>query len=619
MCGVAAIISLSRSPLPAPARACAVMNALQQHRGPDGEGTWVHPEGFVAFGHRRLSIIDIDTGQQPMHDGGGNVITYNGQAYNYRELAGRLHDTVMTTKSDTEVVLHAYRRWGADCVHELRGMFAFALWDEARQTLFCARDRLGIKPLYYTIVDHVLYLASEIKALVPFLPAVETDLDAFNDYLRFQFCLKGRTLFKGVHELRPGHRMTVRNADVAISRYWALPETQDLVGQARDHEDGIRAALAESVTLHLRSDVPVGAYVSGGLDSSIVASLAADGGGAPGLIGFAGKFSAHPDCDESGYARDLAGDRRFPLHEVDISSGDFVDTIQQVVYHLDVPVAGIGSFPQYMVSRAASRHRKVLLGGQGADELFGGYVRYLVASNAGSSERVLQGVGDYAALVKRHDPSVADAAERYFRLIDRSNGLDAEIRSRSLDRQAPFDDFQQIFRANGDGLNALDLMHRFDLQTVLPALLHVEDRVSMAHGLESRVPFLDHPLVEFATRIPSAIKMKDGNLKHLLRQAMRHTLPESIAQRTTKMGFPVPFHDWLRAPGVVRDFVIDVLSSEPARTRSLIDNRAVVARLDAEPRFGRAIWGFLCLELWQRAFHDESSRFRRLVTGSGQV
>jgi asparagine synthase (glutamine-hydrolysing) len=612
MCGVAAIFSLSRAPLADLGRACAVMNALQQHRGPDGEGTWVHPEGFVAFGHRRLSVIDAEAGQQPMQDHGGNVITYNGQAYNYRELAGRLHQT-LETRSDTEVVLHAYRRWGVDCVHELRGMFAFALWDQERQTLFCARDRLGIKPLYYTIADNVLYIASEIKALVPFLPAVETDLDAFNEYLRFQFCLNGRTLFKGVHELRAGHRMTVRNGEVSVSRYWTLPETQELDGRAHDHEEAIRSGLAESVALHLHSDVPIGAYVSGGLDSSIVASLAADGGDASGLVGFAGKFSTHPDCDESEFARTLAGDRRFPLHEVDISAGDFADTIQQVVYHLDVPVAGIGSFPQYMVSRAASQHRKVLLSGQGADELFGGYVRYLVASNA-----VLDGVGDYATLVNRDDASVADVAERYFRLIDRSNGLDAEIRCRSLDRQAPFDDFRQLFRANGNGMSALDLMHRFDVQTVLPALLHVEDRVSMAHGVESRVPFLDHPLVELAARIPAAIKMKDGVLKHLLRQAMRHALPESIAQRTTKMGFPVPFHDWLRA-GVVRDFVIDVLSSESARTRALIDNRAVVARLDVEPRFGRAIWGFLCLELWQRAFHDESSRFRRLVTGSGQI
>ena len=268
-----------------------------------------------------------------------------------------------------------------------------------------------------------------------------------------------------------------------------------------------------------------------------------------------------------------------------------------------------------------SRHRKVLLSGQGADELFGGYVRYLIAGNAGTTSltSALQGVGDYTALADRLDGSVADSAARYFRLIDRSNGLEAEIRCRSLERQAPFEAFQQIFRANGDGMSALDLMHRFDVQTVLPALLHVEDRVSMAHGLESRVPFLDHPLVEFAARIPAAIKMKDGVLKHLLRQAMRRALPESIASRTTKMGFPVPFHDWLRAPGVVRDFVIDVLSSEAARTRSLIDNGAVLARLDTEPRFGRAIWGFLCLELWQRAFHDESSRFERLMTRSEQV
>src|SRR5262245_26933786 len=204
MCGIAAALTLARETAHGVRPALAAMNALQQHRGPDGQGMWVHPRGFVGLGHRRLSIIDLATGDQPMADGTGNWITYNGEIYNYLELRSQLVGEAFRTQSDTEVILRAYRKWGEDCLTELRGMFAFVLWDEARQTLFCARDRFGIKPLYYTISGGVLYLASEIKALVPFLPDVETDLEGFKDYLTFQFCLAGKTLFSGVRELLPG-------------------------------------------------------------------------------------------------------------------------------------------------------------------------------------------------------------------------------------------------------------------------------------------------------------------------------------------------------------------------------------------------------------------------------
>ena len=342
------------------------MNSLLEHRGPDGEGTWIHPREVAAFAHRRLAIIDLVTGHQPMTDEGGNWITYNGEIYNYVELRTLLGESRFRTRSDTEVLLHGYRQWGEDSLERLRGMFAFALWDEESSTLLCARDRFGIKPLYYAIVDGVFLFASEAKALLPFLPEIATDLEGFKDYLSFQFCLAGKTLFKGVHELPPGHFLRVRNGTVEVKRYWEVYFEPDFERTEAYFERRLTELLHDSIKLHLVSDVPVGAYVSGGVDSGIVASLAAECGSD--LAGFTGSFSM-PGYDERHYARELAEVREFELHEIEITESDFAQRIEDVVYHLDFPVAGPGSFPQFMVSELASHHRKVVLGGQGGDEL----------------------------------------------------------------------------------------------------------------------------------------------------------------------------------------------------------------------------------------------------------
>ena len=635
MCGIAAVLSLSREPVPHLRRAIAAMNRLQQHRGPDGEGTWIHPRGFVGLGHRRLSIIDLETGQQPMADATGSRVTYNGEIYNYLELRAELPSETFTTHSDTEVLLHAYRKRGPNCVDEFRGMFAFALWDESSQTLFCARDRFGIKPLYYTVVDGVLYLASEIKALLPFLPRIETDLEALKEYLTFQFCLGGKTLFRNVRELRPGQRMIVRNGVVDVRTYWEVYYVPDFDHTARYFEDRVRALLDDSVAIHLRSDVPVGAYVSGGIDSSIVASLAS--ARAPsGFAGFTGKFTLGDAYDESRYARAVAHERRFPLHELEMTDRDFAEHLERVVYHLDFPVAGPGSFPQFMVSGLASRHCKVLLGGQGGDEIFGGYARYLIAyfeqcikgaidgtMHSGNFvvtyESIIPNLGtlrDYKPLLQEfwREGLFEDLDRRYFRLINRSGVLRDEVNWPALGDSSPYETFREIF--HGDNVKKesyFDSMTHFDFKTLLPALLQVEDRVSMAHGLESRVPFLDHPLVELAATIPADVKFKNGSMKHVLRRAMDDVLPEEVRRRTDKMGFPVPLHEWLSRPGIVRDYVTDVLSSRAARERDLIDNRRVLDGLNQEAKFGRKIWGLLCLELWQRVFHDRAPDYARAV------
>lgn len=572
-----------------------------------------------------------------MGDSGGNWVTYNGEIYNYLELrseleTGELGADPFTTTSDTEVLLYAYRRWGQECVHRFQGMFAFALWDGARQELFCARDPFGIKPFYYAVVDDVFYCASEAKALLPFLPSIETDVDGLKDYLAFQFCLGGKTLFRGVYELLPGHTLTIRNGRVHISRYWQVFYDLDWTHTSRYFEERIAELLDESVRLHLRADVPTGSYVSGGFDSSAVAVAAAQHD--KNLLGFHGKFSAGPEYDESRYARAVAQHGHFNLLEADITASDFIDHVAKVIYHLDYPMAGPGSFPQYMVARLTGQHRKVVLGGQGGDEMFGGYARYLIAYFEQCIRAAIEGTmhnGNFVVTYESIIPQLAtlrqykpmlqhfwqqglfeDIGRRYFRLIERASLADREIRWEAMGDYSPYDTFHTIFY--GDNVRKesyFDLMTHFDFKTLLPALLHVEDRMSMAHGVETRVPLLYRPLVELAATIPANIKFSDGHLKHVLRLAMQSKLPQQVVQRGDKMGFPVPLSEW--ADGEARDFICDLFSSQRAKERPLIDYTCALTRLGTEPRFGRKVWGLLSLELWHRQFHDRSSEFQSMI------
>lgn len=635
MCGIACIMRLSQDSYPNLKMHLQVMNDLQSHRGPDGEGIWTHQKGHVGFGHRRLSIIDLSSaGSQPMTDHLGNWVVFNGEIYNYIELRKELGVENFRTQSDTEVILVAYQKFGFDCVNHFRGMFSFALWDENKRLLFCARDRFGIKPFYYSIVGNVLYAASEAKALLPFVDKIETDIEGFKDYLTFQFCLEGKTLFKGIQELLPGHILVAMDGKVESRRYWEVYYTLDWDHTDKYFEERTRELLTESVNYHVRSDVPIGAYVSGGLDSSTVASLAS-GHSLGSFLGFTGKFAYAAEYDESSYARDLAKWSGFDLYEIDITAQDFIDNIQRVIYHLDFPVAGPGSFPQYMVSRLAGKHRKVLLGGQGGDEIFGGYTRYLIAyfeqclkgaidGTMGSGNFVvtyesiipnLVSLSNYKPLLSRFwsEGLFEDLDQRYFRLVNRAPDMKDEIRWEYLDGYSAFQSFKKIFNGQNVGKQSyFDLMTHFDFKTLLPALLQVEDRVSMAHGLESRVPLLDHVLVETMATVPSNIKFKDGRMKHLFNVVARPFLPESIIKRKDKMGFPVPLNDWLK--NELHDFAVDVFSTSKALSRDLVDNRIVVNELEKESKFGRKIWGLLSLELWQQEFHDKQDEFKRLVS-----
>jgi asparagine synthase (glutamine-hydrolysing) len=636
MCGIAGCVTLTRDPVPALEHRLAVMDDLIRHRGPDGHQVWMQESGRVGFEHRRLSIIDLKTGDQPMRDEGGNWITYNGEIYNYVELREQLEPATLRTTSDTEVILRAYRRWGPACLDRLRGMFAFALWDEANGTLFCARDRFGIKPFYYSIVDGVFSFASEAKALLPFVRSIETDRDALKDYLAFQACLDGKTLFKGIRELPAGHELRIADGRLDVRRYWEVYFRPDLERDAEDWDDELRARMEDSVKVHLRADVPVGGYLSGGLDSSIVASLAVDERPDETFSAFTGKFELGPQYDESAYARELAADKGIELHELAIRVDDFIEHVERVIYHLDYPVAGPGSLPQYLVSELAAQHLKVVLGGQGGDVLFGGYTRYLIAYLEQSLKGAIDGtmhsgkyVVDLASILpnlgalRSYKPMLnefwkeglfEEMDRRYFRLINRTPRLGSQVRWSELGDYSPYETFRSIFYAdNITGESYLDRMTHFDFKALLPGLLQVEDRVSMAHGLESRLPYLDHPVVELAATMPPGIKFSGGRMKRVLVSALGAIVPASIAGRQDKMGFPTPFNDWARGPA--NDFVMDIMTSARALQRDLVDNGAVVAQAaKSGSSFDRDFWGFFSLELWQRQYHDRAGEFRAMAT-----
>lgn len=642
MCGIAGIVSLDGSPIPRLERAVEVLGRIIAHRGPDGHGSWLCGEQRAGLAHRRLAIIDLsDAARQPMAAPGPTVITYNGEIYNYRELAETMAPGWrFRSASDTECILAAYARHGDRCLDQLRGMFAFALWDGRRRRLFCARDRFGIKPFYYAVVGNLFVFASEAKALLPFLPAIETDPAALAEYLTFQYTIGEATLFRGIRQLLPGHALAVENGRVRVWRYWDVHYAIDYDHSPRYFASRLVELLDESVRLHMRSDVPVGAYVSGGIDSSLIAILAAKSGAGTGAgtgIGdcFHGRFTEFPGYDESEYAEaaiDRAGGR---LHVADITAADFRDHIEDVLYHLDFPVAGPGSFPQFMVSQLAARHLKVVLGGQGGDEIFGGYARYLLAYFEQCIKAALDGTyknGNFVVTIESIVPNLGllreykplmrefwrdglfeDLDARYFRLVDRSTDMKAEVDWRALDQKQVFESFSAIFnnQQNVHKEAYLDKMTHFDFKCLLPALLQVEDRMSMAHGLESRVPLLDHPLIEFLATVPADVKFAGGRMKHLLKTAYAGDLPPAIADRRDKMGFPVPLKEWFS--GELRDLVHDTFGSRSAHERPFLNADAVLANLAGAGRFSRKVWGLLSLELWHRIFHDRAEGYRRML------
>ncbi len=632
MCGLAGFFDFTNNLLPHGQRRLDTMGEILAHRGPDDDGTWCHENGHVGFAHRRLSVIDLTSNaHQPMHGANGSVIVHNGEIYNFQTLHQKYeNEWDFKSKSDTEVILAGYHKYGDDVCSELNGMFAFAIWDGQKNKLFLARDRCGIKPLYYAVVGSVFYFASEVKALLPFLPEVSINSDSLSEYLMLQLQLGDDTLFDGVKQVPPGFTLSVDVNGVHLRRYWDIEYRVNEESSAETWAEQLNVLLNESVSDHLISDVPIGAHLSGGIDSSLIASMANRRGEQPRQC-FHGRFTDYDGFDESFYAREVADDIGATLNTIDITADDFSRNIENVIYHLDYPVAGPGAFAQYMVSRTARENVKVVLGGQGGDELFAGYARYLLAY---FEQSILSAIDDtyqdakFVVTPMSIIPNLSSLQEykpmikmfwkeglfgpmdlRYLRLIDRTVDMKGEVANGVIDRDRVVSIFQKIFNnpANTRKNAYLDKMMHFDFKCLLPGLLHVEDRMSAAFGLESRVPFLDHRLIEFLAKVPAIVKFKDGVPKCFLKESFRKSLPPSVVNRRDKMGFPVPLSDWFDGP--LSDWLNDTMLSQKSLERSYIDAPALKRQLTSQGKFSRNIWGLLSLELWQQKFIDNSFKF----------
>jgi len=632
MCGIVGLISTEKDKLFLKTR-LEIMKDLISHRGPDGEGTWLEKDANICLGHRRLAIIDTGHGHQPLQSQDGDlVIVFNGEIYNYIELREELINKghPIISHSDTEVLIYAYREWGDDCLKHLLGMFAFAIWDRKKKRLFCARDRIGIKPFYYFWDRKNFAFASEIKSILAssFVKA-EPNPQGLQDYITFQFCLGDKTMFKDIYKLEPGWFMVVQygNEELTInkSQYWDLNYSTDTVHDEKWFSSKLLELLENSVAIHLRSDVPLGAHLSGGLDSSTVASLAARTLSNGKINTFTGAFSDGIAYDETRYAKSLANSIAAEYNEVYIKGSEFPDIFPKLIYYMDEPAAGPGLVPQYYVSKLASEKVKVVLGGQGGDEIFIGYARYLIAClekcildsingsfvgvnnglNLNSITKNLTTLQSYIPMLKAFwKNGLFDTWDkRYFHLIDRREGS-KDLYSDQLFNSdySSFETFCKIF--NRSGISSItDKMSYFDLKGSLPALLQVEDRTSMAASIESRVPLLDHRILEFIATVPEHIKFKNGDTKHLFKNVVKSILPKDIYERKDKMGFPTPLEKWVK--NEAREFVLDTLLSNSARQRGIYNIQKLEHAIGNEPKFGRVVWGVLSLETWYKTFIDK--------------
>ena len=629
MCGIAGIVAVDHLQPDERARLTLMRDTLV-HRGPDDAGIFCDDRAGLA--HRRLSIVDLASGHQPLANEDGTIsIVFNGEIYNHADLRSDLESRGhrYATRSDTETIVHAYEQWGDACVDRLRGMFAFAVWDAPRRRLLLARDRMGIKPLYWALCRDRLVFGSEIKAvLASGLLAPDANEQAIPELLATRYVSGAGTLFKGVQRLLPGHVLVFERGVVATREWWDVP-TRGSDGGARDWTDAeavdvFRSKLTDAVRSRLMSDVPLGMFLSGGLDSSAIAALMA------GLIDrpvqtFSVAFSQRA-FSELDYARQVSTAIRADAHEIVIDERDFFGALPRLVWHEDEPLAHPSSVPLYFVSKLAREHVKVVLTGEGSDELLAGYGKYpraLANWRAGgvwalAPEPLRQFVAQ--TIVPRLPARAARYATRSFLAMPRTPeamffdnfaaiGLarQAALLGPRLRPHATADAYavsRAYFDEPGRG-GTLDRLLYADLKTYLVELLMKQDQMSMAASIESRVPFLDHHLVEFVAGLPPRMKLRGLTTKWILREAVKPLLPRDILTRR-KMGFPVPFGIWLRGQGA--DLARDVLLDTRARQRGLTDPAAVGATIDAHAAgtrdAGDALWSLLNLELWYRTFID---------------
>jgi asparagine synthase (glutamine-hydrolysing) len=636
VCGIAGFLSLdsSRSDgLPALER----MTAAIAHRGPDDSGFYSRPGVFV--GHRRLSIVDVAGGLQPMSNENGRVwIAFNGEIFNHSDLRPPLEAAGhhYRTRCDTETILHAYEQYGSDCVSRFRGMFAFAIWDENTETLFCARDRLGIKPFYYFYDGKTFAFASEIKALLAH-PAISAGFEdsLLAEHLAFGYVSSEQTLFRGIRKLMPGHHLTVRRRESSgprIEGYWEVqaPERQESRPDAEWISD-CRQRFEEAVRTRLMSDVPLGVFLSGGVDSSAIASMVTRLTPGDRLKTFSVGY-AEEQYSELAWARQVSQIIGSEHREVTVGMEDFFDILPKLVWHEDEPITWPSSVSLYYVSELASHHVKVVLTGEGSDELFGGYERY---QHFLWNQRWMAWYGlfprafrEFARRRIEDSPLIGASLRRKAQhtFLGRQNTVESlqldnfycafsEAEQRSLLKNtAPtgtaYSNFLTYWNARRSS-SPLSQMLYADQKTYLVELLMKQDQMSMATSIESRVPFLDHQFVEFAAQAPDHLKIRGGVAKYILKKAVEDLLPHDIIYRK-KMGFPTPVRSWLRDERA-KPLFARLLDPE-GLLASYLDRRAIRSLIerhqngmeDATDR----IWRLLNLQLWGDLFLNGKSNSR---------
>jgi asparagine synthase (glutamine-hydrolysing) len=607
------------------------MNRQIAHRGPDDEG--FHLDRNVGLAMRRLSIVDLRTGHQPMPNEDNSVwIVFNGEIYNHRELRKPLEQKGhrYRTQSDTETIVHLYEEYGRDCVRHLRGMFAFAIWDTKRRVLLLARDRLGIKPLYYLYTNEFLLFASEVKALLAH-PGVRAEFNrgTLQEYLAFGYVVGSETMFAGVRKLQPGHLLEAQEPEtLSIEPYWDPPQEEDSDHSSRKYYvQTYREQLEQSVESHLMSDVPLGVFLSGGLDSSLIAALMT-------------RISRHPietfsvGYDEEGYselpyAQLVATHLNSRHHEVRVSRQQFFRALPKLIWHEDEPLAWPSSVALYFVARLASERVKVVLTGEGSDETLAGYMRYvwtlwnarlglayralLPATLRGVIRREISQTGRLRATARRrlqHTFLGRDVGSWPSLYFDNFYSAFSEVEQKDLLTDAAigkagacYEGSMAFWDQSSGGL--LARMLYTDIKTYLVELCMKQDQMSMAASVESRVPFLDHLLVEFAARIPARFKTRGLEGKLVLKEGARGLLPEAIIHRR-KMGFPTPLRRWLLGPQL--DWIEGLLLEERSLDRMLFKPGGLRNLFSEHRKSDRdhsdKIWRLLNLELWQRVFCD---------------
>ncbi len=630
MCGICGVAVPKNSNRTIDREMLIAMRDSLTHRGPDDAGVYVDER--VGLGHRRLSIVDLGGGHQPMANEDDSIwIVYNGEVYNHRDhrcsLEARGH--TYRNESDTETIIHLYEEYGARAVTHLRGMFAFAIWDKPRRRLLLARDRLGIKPMYYVVTDDgALYFASEIKALLE-ASAVrpEINYNSLADFAANRATSGTETLYRGVKRLLPGHTLTWCEGKIEIERYWdvSFAKAGESATEAA-YVERFQELFEESVRLRLMADVPLGMFLSGGIDSSAI--VAAMSGMVREPIKTFSVAFAEREANELEYARTVSRAFKTDHHEIIVSPEQFFDALPAMVYQEDEPIAHPSSVPLYFVSKLASEHVKVVLTGEGSDELLAGYDKYrktvynLALGRAYTRatpavvkraiERVILNMkGSSRArqkLIRTFFCLSPDIENIYF---DNFSVFSRAMQSKLFTSQAreqmseggPYRDaLDHIGQSDADSL--LDQLLSADLKTYLHELLMKQDQMSMAASIESRVPFLDHKLVEFAARLPVRMKLRGLTTKYILRKAMADRLPKEILTRK-KMGFPVPLGAWLRGRF---SYIVDEYVLSPRAIARGIFNADYVRDLAARHQSGEnhteRLWALVNFEIWQRRFFD---------------